>query len=217
LIDKAENDRLSLLEQHENEARRRGCRFVAGVDEVGAGALAGPVVACCLMFEAGVRIAGIDDSKRLRPQKREELNSQILDCALAVGLGTCSNAEIDYLGNMGKSIRLAMERAVAELCQKAGVVPDVLLVDGVRRIDGFPGIPQSLITRGDSASVSIAAASIVAKVARDAHMRELHQQHPAYGFAQHKGYGTKAHFSAIARHGSCGVHRLSFKLSGIRA
>src|SRR5438094_2538980 len=182
---------------------RVGIRHVAGVDEVGMGPLAGPVVAAAVVFPPGTRLDGVADSKVLTAALRERLDVEIRRRAVAVGLGVVEPDEIDRL-NIYRAGLAACRRAVEAL----PVVPEFVLVDG-REIPGLP-MPQSAYPKGDAFVCSIAAASIVAKVHRDALMRDLDRLYPAYGFARHMGYSTRAHFAAIRQHGPSPVHRRSF-------
>ncbi|HZP40496.1 MAG TPA: ribonuclease HII [Candidatus Binatia bacterium] len=182
---------------------RVGIRHVAGVDEVGMGPLAGPVVAAAVVFPPGTKIDGIADSKALPAAVRERLAGEIRRRAVAVGLAVVEPDEIDRV-NIYQAGLLALRRAVEAL----DVVPGYVLVDG-REIPGL-AMPQSAYPKGDSFVCSIAAASIVAKVHRDAIMRELDARYPAYGFGRHMGYSTAAHFAAIRAHGPSPVHRRSF-------
>ena len=181
-----------------------GIRTVAGVDEVGMGPLAGPVVAAAVVFSPGMMVDGAADSKVLTARARERLAAEIHARAAAVGLGVVEPAEVDRL-NIYQAGFAAMRRALAAL---APVVPGFVLVDG-REIPGL-AIPQSAYPKGDAFVCSIAAASIVAKVHRDAIMRALAETYPAYGFARHMGYATAAHLRAIREHGPSPVHRRSF-------
>lgn len=180
-----------------------GITRVAGVDEVGVGPLAGPLVAAAVVVPPTMRLRGVDDSKRLRPALREELAGRIRAEALAVSLGVVDVEEIDRL-NVYRATLEAMRRAVAGLA----VVPEHVVVDA-RTIPGID-LPQTAIVRGDSRSFAVAAASIVAKVARDEMMRDLDRDYPDYGFADNAGYGTAAHLAALARQGPCPAHRRSF-------
>jgi ribonuclease HII len=182
---------------------RVGIRHVAGVDEVGMGPLAGPVVAAAVVFAPGTAVDGVADSKVLPAAVRERLAAEIRRRALAVGLGVAEPDEIDRV-NIYQAGLLALRRAVDAL----GLVPDYVLVDG-REIPDLP-VPQSAYPKGDSFVSSIAAASIVAKVYRDAIMRELDGRYPGYGFGRHMGYSTRAHFRAIREFGPSPVHRRSF-------
>jgi len=187
----------------EEQARGRGYRLIAGVDEAGRGPLAGPVVAAAVILPAGVRIDGVDDSKKLSAATRDRLFAVIHSQAIAVGVGMGSPELIDRI-NILQATRHAMLQAVAQLATP----PDYLLIDGITPID--TQIPQKTIKKGDSLSHSIAAASIIAKVTRDRLMQELDTVHPGYGFAGHKGYGSALHMDAIRRLGPSPVHRLTF-------
>jgi len=176
---------------------------VAGVDEVGMGPLAGPVVAAAVVFPPGTGIPGIDDSKRLPPERREELAAVIRKRAAAVAIGRAEVGEIDRL-NIYHAGALAMRRAVESLPE----APQHVLTDA-REIPGLP-MPQNRFDRGDGLNFSIAAASIIAKTERDGLMMELDARYPGYGFARHKGYCTTEHQEAIRRRGPCEVHRMSF-------
>ena len=180
-----------------------GARTVAGLDEVGVGPLAGPVVAAAVVLPERIDLPGLDDSKRLAPAARERLAAAIRAQALAVALAEVSPAEIDAQDVL-RAAQEAMRRAVAAL----PVLPDHALVDG-RPVPGL-GCPQTAIVGGDARDASIAAASIVAKVHRDALMRELDRAHPGYGLALHKGYPTAAHLAALRRLGPSPVHRRTF-------
>lgn len=190
----------------------RGMRRVAGLDEVGRGAWAGPVVAAAVILpcDDGVHavLEGVRDSKQVSPAMREILAARIFDVALAVGVGRCEHQEIDVLGIV-PATRLAMERALAALA----VAPEALVIDALR----LPGInlPQEAFPCADGLSLSVAAASIIAKVARDRWMADVAEvDFPGYGFLQHKGYGTRQHREALARLGACPLHRVSFRPIG---
>ena len=195
------------LKRFENEARANGYRRVAGVDEAGRGPLAGPVVASAVILADGALLDGIDDSKRLSPQKRLAAYRRICRDAVAIGVGVIDAGIIDRI-NILQSALLAMSVAVTHLDPQA----DFLLIDGTHRTR-LP-LPQRAIVKGDARSVSIAAASIVAKVTRDRLMEDYHAQYPEYGFDRHKGYPTRAHRDAVRKHGCCPIHRVSFK--GVR-
>lgn len=201
--EKKETQRQEKMRVHEQEARSKGFRAIAGVDEAGRGPLAGPVVAAAVVLSEA-SLPGVDDSKKLTPEKREELFPIIHQRAVSVGVGQASVPEIDAL-NIYHAARLAMERAVENL----GTKPDFLLTDAMP-LPKLKTIAQKPIIHGDALSVSIAAASVVAKVTRDRIMAELHQKYPAYGFGGHKGYGTAEHLKALEDHGACPEHRLSF-------
>ncbi len=191
----------------EQQAIRRGFGLIAGIDEAGRGPLAGPVVAAAVILPEGLRIEGVDDSKKLSPYKRERLFNDIMTKALSVGTGLASPELIDRI-NILQATRHAMLEAVKQLSPQ----PDYLLIDGISTID-CP-LPQKTIKKGDSLSLSIAAASIIAKVTRDRLMCELDAIHPGYGFAAHKGYGCASHMEAIRLLGPSAVHRLTF--GGVR-
>ncbi len=184
-----------------------GVLRIAGVDEAGRGPLAGPVVAAAVIFPPGEIIDGVNDSKKLTEKKRESLFHRIHDRAVSVGVGIVAHDVIDRINILQASF-LAMNKAIDALSS----APEQLLVDGnFFRHERFP---VENIVKGDALSHSIAAASIVAKVTRDALMKELHEAYPEYGFARHKGYGTKAHIDAIRTHGFSPIHRRSFHVDG---
>lgn len=187
----------------EKTAYRSGFTYVAGIDEAGRGPLAGPVMAAAVILPAGLSIIGVDDSKKLSPEKREKLFEIIMVQALSVGVGIIGPAEIDRI-NILQATRRAMLAAVRQLSPQ----PDCLLIDGISTIDS--AIPQKTIKKGDSLSLSIAAASIIAKVTRDRFMIEMDSKYPEYGFSGHKGYGSAAHLDAIRRFGPSPIHRLTF-------
>ncbi|MBI4307573.1 MAG: ribonuclease HII [Chloroflexi bacterium] len=190
----------------ERELQSRGYRLVAGADEVGRGPLAGPVMAGAVVLPPGAAppgLAGVRDSKQLTRRQRERLDQAIRAAALAVCVGEASVGEIDTLGIV-PATRLAIARAVEGL----GLTPAFVLIDG-RGLE-LRDIPCRCIVKGDALCLSIAAASIVAKVARDSYMREIDSLYPGYGFARHKGYGTAGHLESLARLGPSPVHRRSF-------
>jgi len=181
-----------------------GCTHLAGIDEAGRGALAGPVVAAAVIFPAGLTMQGVDDSKRLTRAQRARLFQDILHASRGIGVGYVDARVIDRV-NIRQGTLLAMQAAVQHL----PCMPDVLLIDGC---DPAPvSRPQRLFVRGDQTVGSIAAASIVAKVSRDCFMEALDGQFPGYGLAQHKGYGTAAHMRAIQQLGPSTMHRLTFR------
>ena len=183
--------------------RAEGHTHVAGVDEVGRGPLAGPVVAAAVILPSRCRLPGLADSKTLRPEQREDLDALIRRRAVALGLGIVEAAIIDAT-NILAATRLAMRQAVSQL----DPAPEVVLVDG--RDLPVPCLPGQAIVDGDATCACIAAASIVAKVARDRLMVELDVRCPGYGFAQHKGYGTEEHLTRLRALGPCPEHRMSF-------
>lgn len=198
-----EGRRQTRLLAYETKLWRAGVRLVAGVDEAGVSPLAGPVVAAAVILAEGTRLPGVDDSKKLDEPTREALAPKIRAAALAWATGSASPEEIDRLNPYHASL-LAMRRAVEAL----PMAPEQLLVDA-RRVPGFAG-PQQGIIKGDAKSLSIAAASILAKTTRDALLRQLDVQYPGYGFAQHKGYPVASHVEALRRLGVTPVHRRSF-------
>jgi len=191
----------------EHQAHSRGYRLVAGIDEAGRGALAGPVVAAAVILPAGLRIAGVDDSKKLTPETRERLFDIIVSQAVSVGVGMGDAELIDRI-NILQATRHAMLEAVSKL----SIQPDFLLIDGISTIAST--IPQQTIKKGDSLSISIAAASIIAKVTRDRLMNNMDTAFPGYGFASHKGYGSAMHMENIRRLGPLPIHRKTF--AGVR-
>jgi ribonuclease HII len=176
---------------------------VAGVDEAGRGPLAGPVVAAAVIFEPEVRLPLVNDSKKLTERKREELYHRILEKAVAIGVGTVSHGVIDRI-NILQASMLAMNKAIDQL----KVEPQQLLVDG--NFFRHERVPVENIIKGDELSHAVAAASIIAKVTRDSLMKVYDEIFPHYGFAKHKGYGTREHVAAIHRHGLCEIHRRTF-------
>ena len=199
----AERERVEALYAGVRRLRRRGFARVAGVDEVGMGPLAGPVVAAAVVLPDDLELPGLDDSKRLSAAERERLAREIRARALALSVAAASHREIDRL-DIRRAGLVAMRRAVEALRPR----PDHVLVDA-RELPDL-GIPQTPVVRGDAREAPIAAASIVAKVHRDALMRRLDRRHPGYGFARHMGYPTPEHLEALARLGPSPVHRRSF-------
>jgi len=192
----------------EQQLWKRGVRCVAGIDEAGRGPLAGPVIAAAVVFPEGTWIDGVDDSKKLSTSQRERLHDIILRAAMSVGTGTISNEVIDEV-NIFQATMEAMKQAVLRLSP----MPGHLLIDGPYYRD--KKIPFTTVVDGDAQCFSIAAASIIAKVTRDRLMVEYDMQFPQYGFARHKGYGTKEHREAIRKYGPCEIHRRSFRLGGL--
>lgn len=197
--------RLEKMLLWEKKLWKNGFQLVAGIDEAGRGPLAGPVVAAAVVLPRDVCITGLNDSKKLTPIKRNQLYEEIIINALAYGLGSAENREIDRL-NIHQATFLAMKRAIARL----HTAPEFVLVDGFK----IPGLaqPQEAICGGDGLSLSIAAASVLAKVTRDKIMCNLDGLYPQYGFKKHMGYGTEEHRIALNRYGPCAAHRASFKL-----
>lgn len=198
-----ENDRWFF----ERRAAASGARAVAGVDEAGRGPLAGPVVAAAVVLPLGCDLPGVDDSKKLTEQRRDDLFELIQREAIAIGVGISDAALIDRI-NILQATLVAMRQAVESLAIQA----DHLLVDGISKVPLV--LPQLTLTKGESRSLSIAAASIIAKVTRDRLICDLDRQYPGYGLADHKGYGTKAHLAAIVALGPSPIHRRTFR--GVR-
>ena len=181
--------------------------WVCGVDEAGRGPLVGAVVAGAVVLDPNNPIEGLKDSKKLTAVRREYLYEQIMEKAKAWGVGEASPAEIDEV-NILQATMLAMRRAIEDLTTRLGTWPDKALIDG-NRCPELP-IAAEAIVKGDAKEPAISAASIVAKVTRDRQMQILHERHPEYGFAQHMGYPTEAHFAALKQYGACDQHRRSF-------
>ncbi len=194
------DESLLLLEQ---DLWGRGFLRVAGLDEVGVGPLAGPIVAAAVVLPPGGHVDGVRDSKKLSAARRTRLDGEIRAAALGIGIGVVEAAEVDVLNPFQGGL-CAMRRALDALPE----APDHLLIDA-RSLSGV-GVPQTAIVRGDARIHSIGAASIVAKVFRDRLMHAYDERFPAYGFARHVGYGTRAHLEALARLGPCPIHRLSY-------
>ena len=209
--------KLAEMKAHEDELRAQGYRYIAGMDEVGRGPLAGPVYAACVILPADFDVTGINDSKKLSAKKREELSDVIKEKAVAWGIGIADNNEIDEL-NILAATKTAMKRALGAvramlaerglLTQQGGTrAQDMLLIDAVK-LD--VGMPSESIIKGDEKCLCIAAASIVAKVARDAYMTEMDSVYPGYDFAGNKGYGTAKHYEGLRTLGKTPIHRKTF-------
>ena len=188
---------------YENELYDQGLEFIAGIDEAGRGPLAGPVVAAAVILKKGTTLKYVDDSKKLTQKQREKAIIEIKENAIAIGIGIASVEEIDQI-NIYRAAREAMKSAIKQL----KIVPEYLLIDAMP-IES--SIPSKSIIKGDMKSVSIAAASIVAKVTRDQYMIEMDKVFPLYNFKKHKGYGTKEHIELIKRHGYTPIHRKSYE------
>ena len=203
LAGRKEKERLRKISGYERNARLKGYRCVAGIDEAGRGPLAGPVVAACVILPENCLIEGVDDSKKLSAAQRDRLFDIIGKEAVSIGIGIVDEKTIDDI-NILNATKLAMKQAVGQVTPR----PDLLLIDAVKLDD--VSIDQHPIIKGDSLSISIAAASIVAKVTRDRMIVEVDARYPAYGFKKHKGYGTEEHINAIKKYGICPIHRISF-------
>ena len=180
-----------------------GYKAICGVDEAGRGPLAGPVFAAAVILPVGIDIEGLNDSKKLSQAIRNRLYGEIISKAVAYGVGMADNKEVDEF-NILNATFLAMKRAV----EKLAVTPDMALIDG--NLDPCVGIVSRCVVGGDGKSASIAAASILAKVSRDAVMIRMDEEYPQYGFAKHKGYGTKLHFEKLREFGQSSIHRETF-------
>ncbi len=198
-----ELNRYRAMCSYEDEAYEKGYEIIAGIDEAGRGPLAGPVVSAAVILRRGSFIEGLNDSKKLTPQKRDKLYDIIMKNALSVGVGIVDEKVIDEI-NILNATKVAMKQAVEKLI----INPDILLTDAVKLSE--VKIPQISIVKGDAKSVSIAAASVIAKVTRDRFIEKMDSEYPQYGFSKHKGYGTKEHIEAIKKYGICPIHRVSF-------
>lgn len=187
----------------ENEYREKGFNIICGVDEAGRGPLAGPVYAAAVILPSDCVIEGLNDSKKLTEKKREALFDEIKERALAYGIASADEKEIDEI-NILNATFLAMKRAIDSLSVK----PDLALIDGNQK--PHTDIEEVTVVKGDAKSMSIAAASVLAKVSRDRFMLEMAGKYPQYEFARHKGYGTKLHYEKIAQYGVCDIHRRTF-------
>jgi ribonuclease HII len=198
-----ERARLEEMRRYERICREEGYTLICGIDEAGRGPLAGPVVAGAVILPEECEILGLNDSKKLSPKRREELYDEVMEKAVAAGVGIVGPGRIDEI-----NILQADYEAMCEAIGRLSVMPQVLLNDAVT----IPQVtlPQKNIVHGDAKSVSIAAASILAKVTRDRMMEEYDTLFPEYGFARHKGYGTADHYAAIKKYGPCVIHRRSF-------
>ena len=199
----AERARLEQMSSFERDCREKGYQVICGIDEAGRGPLAGPVVAGAVILPEDCEILGLNDSKKLTPKRREELYEEVTRKAIAWGAGVVGPRRIDEI-----NILQADYEAMCEAIGQLSVMPQILLNDAVTIPQVV--IPQISIIHGDAKSVSIAAASIIAKVTRDRMMDEYDALFPEYGFAAHKGYGTAAHYEAIKKYGPCAIHRMSF-------
>lgn len=191
------------LRKYENELYQEGIKHIAGVDEVGRGPLIGPVVTACVILPEDFKLDGLNDSKKLTEKKRDLFYQYIMDNALAVSVGIIDNKVIDEV-NIYEATKLAMYQAI----NKSKIKPEHVLIDAMKLED--LDIPSTSIIKGDAKSISIAAASVIAKVTRDKMMYDLDQEYPMYGFKKHKGYPTKKHVEAIEKYGILEEHRKTF-------
>lgn len=198
----ADWDHYQYMMKYENKARVQGYNMIAGIDEVGRGPLAGPVVSAAVILPANCYIRGLNDSKKLNENKREELYDHIKTQAISIGIGVVDANDIDQI-NIYEATKKSMQLAILNL----NVEPDFLLIDAVKLNSIYP---EESIVKGDANSVSIAAASIIAKVTRDRMMKKFHQLYPEYHFDKNMGYGTQIHLDAINKYGPCEIHRKTF-------
>ncbi|MDD2573220.1 MAG: ribonuclease HII [Bacillota bacterium] len=198
-----EIERINSMKRIENGLMQKGYTLVAGIDEAGRGPLSGPVVAAAVILPVDFFVPGINDSKKLSPRRREYLYRRIINEAVAYGIGMVDNSEIDRI-NILRATYKAATIAVEKLTKK----PDCLLLDAIKLPDC--SLYQKSVVKGDSRCLSVAAASIIAKVARDEYMKAVDRCYPQYNFKQNKGYGTKEHISAILKYGPCPLHRKTF-------
>ncbi len=209
-----EYERLKTIKEIEENLYNEGITSIAGIDEAGRGPLAGPVVVACVVMPKDSMIEGVNDSKKVSEKKREKLYDEIINEAIAYGVGIVSQQEIDKI-NILNATKEGLTTAIIEMEKdlkeknRGFDKPEIILVDALTKID-TDHIPYRSIIKGDSKSYSIASASIIAKVTRDRIMRQWDEVYPMYGFARHKGYGTSAHITAIKEYGLCPLHRRSF-------
>ena len=199
-----EEERLKNLKKYEEKLRKKGFKYICGIDEAGRGPLAGPVVVASVIMPENSMIEGVNDSKKVSEKKREKLYDLILGEAISYGIGIVGQDEIDEI-NILNATKKGLTMSLQELTQK----PDLIIVDALSKINTL-GIPYESIIKGDAKCYSISAASIIAKVTRDRIMREWDKIYPQYGFATHKGYGTSSHIKAIIENGPCPIHRKTF-------
>ena len=199
-----EEERLKNLKKYEEELKKKGFKYICGIDEAGRGPLAGPVVVASVILPENSMIEGVNDSKKVSEKKREKLYDLILGEAISYGIGIVGQDEIDEI-NILNATKKGLTMSLQELTQK----PDLIIVDALSKINTL-GIPYESIIKGDAKCYSISAASIIAKVTRDRIMREWDKIYPQYGFATHKGYGTSSHIKAIIENGPCPIHRKTF-------
>ena len=209
-----ELNRLKEIRKIEQQLYSEGIKSIAGIDEAGRGPLAGPVVVAAVIMPKDSMIEGVNDSKKIAEKKREKLYEQIIEEAIAYGVGIIDQKEIDRVNILNatkEGLLISIKEMEKDLAEKQRGLqkPDIILVDALTKIE-TDSIPYRSIIKGDSKSYSIAAASIIAKVTRDRIMRQWDEVYPQYGFAKHKGYGTATHIAAIKEYGLCQLHRRSF-------
>ena len=203
-----ENDRLNKLKRFEQNLYDEGNHYICGIDEAGRGPLAGPVVVGAVVMKPDSKLEWVNDSKKVTEKRREILYDRIIEESLAYGIGIISWDDIDEI-NILNATKKGLTEALKQVVEKLQKKPDIVIVDALREIDTL-GVPYQSIIKGDANCYSISCASILAKVTRDRIMREYDEAFPEYGFAKHKGYGTKEHIDAIKKYGPCMIHRKSF-------
>lgn len=200
--------RLIDLKKYEENLYNEGLKYICGIDEAGRGPLAGPVVVGAVVMPKDSILEYVNDSKKVTAKRRNMLYDEIKNTAIAYGIGIIPQEEIDRV-NILNATKKGLHTAIGEVIEKLKLKPDIVLVDALREIDTF-GITYESIIKGDATCYSISCASILAKVTRDRIMEEWDKIYPEYGFAKHKGYGTKQHIEAIKKYGPCPIHRKSF-------
>ena len=200
--------RLTDLKRYEENLYKEGLKYICGIDEAGRGPLAGPVVVGAAVMPRDSMLEFVNDSKKVTAKRRDKLYDEIKDTAIAYGIGIIPQEEIDEL-NILNATKKGLHTALGEVIERLKAKPDIVIVDALREIDTF-GITYESIIKGDATCYSISCASILAKVTRDRIMQEWDKIYPEYGFAKHKGYGTKEHIEAIKKYGPCPIHRKSF-------
>lgn len=200
--------RLTDLKRYEENLYKEGLKYICGIDEAGRGPLAGPVVVGATVMPRDSMLEFVNDSKKVTAKRRDKLYDEIKDTAIAYGIGIIPQEEIDEL-NILNATKKGLHTALGEVIERLKAKPDIVIVDALREIDTF-GITYESIIKGDATCYSISCASILAKVTRDRIMQEWDKIYPEYGFAKHKGYGTKEHIEAIKKYGPCPIHRKSF-------
>ena len=200
--------RLIDLKKYEENLYKEGIKYICGIDEAGRGPLAGPVVVGAVVMPRDSMLEFVNDSKKVTAKRREKLYEEIKKEAIAYGIGIIPQEEIDKV-NILNATKEGLHTALGEVIEKLKTKPDIVIVDALREIDTF-GITYESIIKGDATCYTISCASILAKVTRDRIMEEWDKIYPEYGFAKHKGYGTKEHIEAIKKYGPCPIHRKSF-------
>lgn len=208
IMKEKEEERLNLLKKYEENLYKEGLKYICGIDEAGRGPLAGPVVVGAVVMPKDSKLEFMNDSKKVTEKRRNVLYDQIIETAIAYGVGIVFQEEIDEL-NILNATKKGLHLALGQVIEKLNNKPDIIIVDALREIDTY-GVEYQSIIKGDATCYSISAASIIAKVTRDRIMEEWDKVYPVYGFEKHKGYGTKAHILAIKEYGPCPLHRKTF-------